>query len=385
MKKLIRNTLVAFFSLAAGTYALYAATPMVELPPMPNNEEFEQLEDIEELYYAKILDYFEIGAMYEAQIKFAGEKPKVTLAVPTKDDLESTEIEVLQKYYSIANKLKKQVLNLPEGEGAVKIKELQEQLRKLQNERNELADEGFRSSLEAENTDFYRNRYEELVRQIEELRLEVDARSDAYNRTLVNAYKTYQKLDNQLYPVFALSIFGTQYDFGVDNLNERFSPGVALNFTPGKFFGFGRFLSIWADYSHITNEIKLNREREITTATNRFSLGLLLNVYLDKVLNLENIEPHLSLGLGYFHANQTVSNTEITDYSTYGNLIKIEAGVRNFSSYFPFEIYADVNFNKYNKQLYLLGNSEIDKGKPWITNFSVGIRLPLWQKLKELP
>ena len=152
---------------------------MVELPPMPNNEEFEQLEDIEELYYAKILDYFEIGAMYEAQIKFAGEKPKVTLAVPTKDDLESTEIEVLQKYYSIANKLKKQVLNLPEGEGAVKIKELQEQLRKLQNERNELADEGFRSSLEAENTDFYRNRYEELVRQIEELRLEVDARSDA--------------------------------------------------------------------------------------------------------------------------------------------------------------------------------------------------------------
>src|SRR5574344_1373295 len=146
MKKLIRNTLVAFFSLAAGTCALCAATPIVELPPMPNNEEFEQLEDIEELYYAKILDYFEIGAMYEAQIKFAGEKPQVTLAVPTKDDLESTEIEVLQKYYSVANKLKKQVLNLPEGEGAVKIKDLQEQLRKVQNERNKLADEGFRSS-----------------------------------------------------------------------------------------------------------------------------------------------------------------------------------------------------------------------------------------------
>ena len=66
-------------------------------------------------------------------------------------------------------------------------------------------------------------------------------------------------------------------------------------------------------------------------------------------------------------------------------MIKIEVGVDNLLPSFPFEVYADVNFSKFGKTVYILGRDSDNIGEPWITSISLGIKMPLWRKMKQIP
>lgn len=367
------------------TNYVYCAEPVTELEAFPTLSEFQTYEDSDAWFYGKMLEYYKISAMYEAQVKYLGAEPIARIIIPSIDDLESVEFKILKKYYNVAEKLKEQIRALPEGEGAKKIKELKEKNNTLEKKITVLDDENFRNSIDGANADYYKKRYTELMLQIDSLKVQFDKRIEENQKSAIALYKSMLLSNTKKYSIFALSLFGTQHNFDTYNVQEYLSPGIGINFNPGKLFGFGRVIDVWTDYSYLINDITSRNGIIISNRINRISFGVSGNIALDQLMKIEDFNANLKLGFGYFHSISEIANSGYDNRTAFGNVIKIELGVQNISNYFPFEIFADFNFSKFNKKLALLNDSQYLIDKSWVTNFSIGLRMPLWQSTQEMP
>ncbi len=363
----------------------YCAEPITELESFPTLTEFQNYEDSDAWFYGKMLEYYKISAMYSAQVKYLGAEPIAQIMIPSIDDLESVEFKILKKYYNIAQKLKDQITALPDGEGSQKIKELRDKIIALEKKTTSLEDENFRNSINGSNADYYKNRYSSLMLQIDSLKVQFDKKLEENQKSALELYKSILLSDGHQYPIFSLSLFGTQHNFETNNIQEYLSPGIGINVNPGKLFGFGRILDFWTDYSYLINDVTANNGMTISSKINRFSFGVSANIALDELMKIEDFNANFKIGFGYFHSISETANTGFDNHTAFGNILKFELSVRNFSKYFPFEVFGDFNFNKFNKKLVLLGDNQYLIDKSWVTNFSIGLKFPLWQSSIEMP
>lgn len=366
------------------TSTVFAAEPIKELEPFPTLEQFQTYEDSEVWFYNKMLEYYKTAIIYETQIKALGDTPVALSQAPSIDDLESIEFKILRKYYNIADKLNTQLLAMGSGAETKKILELQGKIKLLEKEMFTVKDQNFQYSLDKDKTDFYKKRYEELLKEIDNIKLKMDSNITENDKKRVEMYNLVNNSNNNLYTVVGVGISANQIYYQNSNADAYLAPAVSINFNPGKMFGFGRLIEFWADYRYIKTDVNLSNNK-IENSTNCYSLGLELNIPLDEVLKIKDFNTDFKVGFGYFHSNTSAINTSIDNLSSNGNIIKLELNFSNFSKFFPFTVYANLDFNKYNKELIFYGDSPVNLGKPWLTNFAVGFRFPLWQSLKDLP
>lgn len=375
---------VTFCMLFALMPNVFAADPVMELPKLPTYKEAREYSN--EIYQNKLLELYRYAIIYETQLKLSGVELSNSelVPIPTYDELKYSDDKVIKKYRDFVLKRYQQLNSLPEGVGAVKVKALQSELTNINKQQDSLSDENFRNGILANRVDFYRERYTTLAKEIDSLRYVIDKHADEQNQAIIGSYKILQKIDYNMYSVLSLSLGGTEYFFNDDRIDESLSPSVGLNFCPGKVFGMGRIISLWGDYSYLTNQVN-NGEKDIKSHINAYSFGLKVNINFGDIFELADINPHLSLGYGYSYFDFKYPNTAYENFNSHANTILLEAGIENLIPSFPFEIYGNVNFSKFAKTVYLLGYGSNDIGKPWITNVSLGIRMPLWRKMKQLP
>ncbi len=366
------------------TTFVYSAEPIVELEPFPTLEQFQTYEDSEVWFYNKVLEYYKISIIYETQIKALGDMPAAIPQIPSLDDLESVEFKILRKYYNTADKLKNQVINMGSGAETKKIIELQQKIKQLEKDIFTIKDQNFQYSLDIDKSNFYKERYEESIKQINEIKYTLDSTFTQYHKNTLEIYSLMNHLNDNLYTVIGLGISANQLYYQKDNADAVIAPALSINFNPGKIFGFGRLLDFWAEYRYIKSEVK-SYSNNINNSTDMYSLGLALNIPLDEVFKIKDFNSTFKFGYGYFHSNTYISSSDINSISSNGNIIKLELNFSNFSKFFPFTIFTNLDFCKYNKNLILFGDDDINLGKPWVTNFAVGFRFPLWQSLKDLP
>ena len=358
MKKIFEIIVFALIT----TFA-YSAEPIIDLEPFPTLEQFQTYEDSDIWFYNKIIEYYKISIVYQTQIKSIGAIPVAIPQAPSMDDIESIEFKILRKYYSTAEKLKNQVIAMESGAETQKIKELQVKIRSLEQDIFTIKDQNFQYSLEAEKTQYYKNRYQEILKRIDTLQFNLDSSVTNYHNSTLNIYKSMQNIDNNLYSVISFSISANQYYYQNAQVDALLSPGVGFNFNPGKIFGFGRLFDFWADYNLIKSEVKTFSDKA-ENSTDRFSLGVSLNIPLDDILRIKDFNSTFKVGFGYFHTNTEMTNSNFGSINSNGNIIKLELNFDNFSKYFPFTLYTNLDFNKFNKELVFLGGNNVNLANP---------------------
>ena len=180
-----------------------------------------------------------------------------------------------------------------------------------------------------------------------------------------------------------MGLFGTQHYFGNSKVQELLSPGVSLTINPGKVFGIGRILEFWTDYSYLLNNVNDAYNNTLSNGVHKISAGLSYRIELQDLMRTDDYKLHFNVGLGYFYNFSESVNTNYATNNSFGNTVKLELGFENFSRYFPLEIFIQVDFNKFNKDLKML-NTVIVSDNSWLTNYSIGIKLPLWQSIGYL-
>lgn len=361
----------------------YCADPLIELEPMPTLTEFQTYEDSEAWFYNQMLEYYKTAAVYSFQIEYLGAKPNTKVLKPNFDDLESLEFKKLKKYYKNAEALRVQLLALPEGEGNQKISELKQKISKLESKNRVLSDSNFVLQINADNADFYKSRYQESLKQIDSFRIELTDNLNRHNSELIEMNRQLLRADNNKYSIVSLGLFGTQHYFGNSKVQELLSPGVSLTINPGKVFGIGRILEFWTDYSYLLNNVNDAYNNTLSNGVHKISAGLSYRIELQDLMRTDDYKLHFNVGLGYFYNFSESVNTNYATNNSFGNTVKLELGFENFSRYFPLEIFIQVDFNKFNKDLKML-NTVIVSDNSWLTNYSIGIKLPLWQSIGYL-
>lgn len=366
---------------------LFAAEPFIELPPLPSNNELEIYEESDALFALKVLEYYRLAVLYEAQLKMMGLSPSNPTAVPTLDELTDADQRTLRRYYSQADGLRRQVLEAPDGLYNRKIQELRERIDKLSNDNFVLQEQIYRQNLELISANFYRNRYREMINQIDSLRRVLDVMFyDCNEKSWQSAERIRQAYDNwkSSASILSIGLMGNYLNYNDNRLDASISPGIALVFNPSPIFGMGRILDIWTEYTYqiieATKRIN-NRDIDMEYKTDYIATGLNLNVPLSDVMKIENFYLGLKGGYGFFWGSSRLPNTELPSKKWQGQTVRFELMATNFSRFhFPLGIYAAYSFNNYSKDLVFPAfGGDINLGRPWTTSFQLGIRFSLWQ------
>lgn len=369
------------------SYYIYAAEPIVELPPLPGSNELELYEESDALFALKVLEYYRIAVIYESQLKMMGITPANPTLIPTLEELTDADQRTLRRYYTQADGLRRQVLDAPDGLYHRKIQELRERVEKMNNDNFVLQEQVFRQNLELLSANFYRARYREMITQIDSLRRVLDEMFyDCNQKSWQAAERVRQAYDNwkNSASILAIGLTGNYLNYYDSRIDANISPGVAVVFNPSPIFGMGRILDIWTEYTYQlieTNRRIENRLINMEYKTDFISTGVNLNVPLSEVMSINNFYLGLKGGYGFFWGSTRLPNTDLPSKKWQGQTVRFELMATNFSRFhFPVGLYAAYSFQNYSKDLIFPAfGGEINLGRPWTTNFQLGIRFSLWQ------
>jgi len=369
------------------SFRLFAAEPIVELPPLPSGNELEIYEESDALFALKVLEYYRLALLYEAQLKIMGLTPSNPTAVPSLDELTEADQRTLRRYYMQADGLRRQVLEAPDGLFNRKIQELRDRIEKLSNDNFILQEQIYRQNLELISANFYRSRYRDMISQIDSLRRILDVMFyDCNEKSWQSADRIRQAYDNwkSSASILSIGLTGNYLNYNDNRLDANISPGVAVVFNPSPIFGMGRILDMWTEYTYqiieATRRIN-NRDVDMEYKTDYIATGVNLNVPLSEVMKIENFYLGLKGGYGFFWGSSRLPNTELASKKWQGQTVRFELMATNFSRFhFPIGVFAVYSFNNYSKDLVFPAfGGDLNLGRPWTTSFQLGIRFSLWQ------
>ena len=375
--------ILAFFV----SFRLFAAEPIVELPPLPSGNELEIYEESDALFALKMLEYYRLALLYEAQLKIMGFTPSNPTAVPSLDELTEADQRTLRRYYMQADGLRRQVLEAPDGLFNRKIQDLRDRIEKLSNDNFILQEQIYRQNLELISANFYRSRYRDMISQIDSLRRILDVMFyDCNEKSWQSADRIRQAYDNwkSSASILSIGLTGNYLNYNDNRLDANISPGVAVVFNPSPIFGMGRILDMWTEYTYqiieATRRIN-NRDVDMEYKTDYIATGVNLNVPLSEVMKIENFYLGLKGGYGFFWGSSRLPNTELASKKWQGQTVRFELMATNFSRFhFPIGVFAVYSFNNYSKDLVFPAfGGDLNLGRPWTTSFQLGIRFSLWQ------
>lgn len=369
------------------TFKINAAEPIVELSALPSNNELELYEESEGLFALKILEYYKIAVLYEAQLRLIGLQPANPTSIPTLEELTDADVRTLRRYYNQADGLRRQVIEAPDAPYHKKIVELREKVEKMNNDNFILQEQIHRQNLELLSANYYRNRYREMIAQIDSLRSELDKMFfDCRQQSWVQMEYIRQAYDNwkNSASILSIGLTGNYLSYNDSRIDANISPGIAVVFNPSPIFGMGKILDIWTEYTYQIIEAEKfyqNRRVNMEYKTDYISTGMNLNIPLSEVMKIENFYLGLKGGYGFFWGSCRLPNTELPSKKWQGQTIRMELMATNFSRFhFPVGFFAAYHFNHYSKDLVFPAfGGEINLGRPWTTNFQLGVRFALWQ------
>lgn len=365
---------------------LYSAEPLIELKNYPSKSELAALEDNEELYAAKVLEFYKYAALYEAQLNSMGIKPEKPAESPSLEEIQDGETTILKKYYGIAKTLSEQLKKAPGGIYNAKYIDLKNKYKDAENQIFMLQDSVYWLSLNKKQVDFYKDKFPKMVAEIESLKFKIDSLYLEYNKKLWNAedklrniynHKSYKK------PLVTGGITINQFKFNDDKIETDLSPAIYLNFSPESIFGFGKFFDIWAEYqmpkwksyySDLINNYFVVAEYQ----TNIYNTGLALDLPLSEIFKFNGFMLNLRLGGGLFWGNTRMMSSPAPKTDWDGYMFKGDIRLVNYSQIFPVGIVAGFNYFNFNKTFQLNQNySYYNLGKIGLRNLYLGIEVPI--------
>jgi hypothetical protein len=363
----------------------YAAEPLIELKSYPSKGELEVIEDNEELYTSKLLEYYKYATIYESQLNSMGLKPSVNLSAPTLEEIQDGEAKILKKYYTYAKTLENQLKQSPSGPFNQKYNDLKGKFKSAENELFLLKDSIYWIELENSKLKFYKDRFPKLLAELDSLRFRNDSLLMIYNQKL---WKHDDKLRamylqlNYKKPLITAGATLNQFFFKDERIETDLSGGVFINLSPESILGYGKYFDLWAEYQFprwkSKNPTQFNQGFLNEFSTNIYDAGLSLSLPITEIFKVKSFILNLRLGGGLFWGNIRQYNSNIPKTDWDGYMIKTDINIVNYSHVFPVGVNMGLSFFNYNKELVLnQSGGSINLGKTWLNSFSIGLQFPL--------
>lgn len=358
--------IIAILFMLTGTAILDAAEPVVEVPPLPPQNQLELYEDSEGLFAIMIMDYYQRAVALETQLLMMGVKPSQKIFPPTFEELEDLDARVIKKYHFLARTLEVQVIQSQETQ--VKIME-----NKMQDTINFWVDKYWETKNEC---------FEKIIK-------EINKHDSICNDRL-------QKLEDQYYlsyknSVTVLSCAVSEnlfISYGNSKVDNDPSLAVRLNLNAYKLLGFWRGLDFWYEYMapRITTTVKFEEEEREITLNDRWdtdvsSLGI--SSTIQPIFDRVHYADGLRIGLGYFWAEGDVFNRDEGYMSWSGARLDLSYYAGPFDQKIPLEIFFGLSlYHSFNDDLVF------HPGIPFVNpvnvnrthiSLSLGLRLNFWR------
>jgi hypothetical protein len=360
-----------------------AVEPTAFVPPLPGN--LDAYTDNEEIFFAKVMDYYIPALLLDNQLRLLGQTPQIKV-IPkfTYEMVNNLDPKYIKQYYKIATDLFNQVKN-------TELNIVDQNLYKCEKEKSELQKQVIKLSLDTIASTQNKELYEMLIKnfdstiiqhkEFEKLLLEkIDKlNSELYNDKINNIN------GNSNLQIFSIKVSNEleQFFYSLDNIQTYLSPGIDCNITLIKLSPQANFISLWGKYNYIANLVTTSQNNRADFNNWKFSsdllsLGMNFEFSLSQIINTNNLNWIFDLGIGYFKQYTKVVNTNLPDNEFSGYKIKMETSFYKFSQVFPIGLVFGVDFNKYSDNLFFpVGPSAVDLGKIWAPSVYAGIRFNL--------
>jgi hypothetical protein len=371
--------------LLASAYS-YSAEPLIELKNYPGKGELEVIQDNEELYASKLLEYYKFASIYEAQLNSMGIKPVAIVSAPTLEDMQDAEAKILKKYYTIAKNLETQVKQSPSGPFNAKYNNLKSKFKTAENEIFMLQDSLYWMGMENNKIKFYKENFPKLLAELDSLRFRNDSLLMVYNQKLWKhddkLRSMYLRLNYQK-PLITVGATLNQFYFNNNRIETDLSGGIFVAVCPEPILGFGKYFDIWAEYQfprwkskNVNSNVNQGFINEYST--NIYDAGLSLSLPISKLFNVKSFLLNLRFGGGLFWGNTRLYNSFAQKADWDGYVIKTDISIVNYSHIFPVGVYVGLSFFNLNRDLVLTQyGGNLNLGKFWLDNFQIGIQFPL--------
>jgi len=372
------------------------AEVIVDIPPKPTNSEINSLLRNKDLFAAKVMEYYSVSLMLQAQLDFMGVDSELSAPAPTLNDLAFRDKKVLIRYYMLIQKLNDLIIQQPESPEKVKINNLRDRLLASQRQMDSLNTIIFEMSLQNQHIDFYKDNMDRLIEKLDILIVHIDSMHVAHIDDLMdlrNSIISYYEFDWRYNEPFAeVGISGNMFlANGYEQVDNKPSLGVSVALNLYKLFGWWSGLYVW--YEHINPLIKTTHidkrtdyvyiHDELEWKSNLSALGFSQKFYFDN--EADKYRDGLRIAAGYFWSSGTIYNLA-GDFSFHGGRLDLEYFAGNFGLAVPVEAFMVISlYHSFNKDLifhhgiadmYGKYHGDINVGKTHIAG-KLGLRLNL--------
>ncbi len=373
----------------------FAAEPIVKLPSIPDIAVLELYEDSEELFAMKVLEYYQYAVAYRAQMQIWNPGEKLpAIQQPTLDELTSTDVDIIVKYYTIARQMNGIVTQLPDSESNIEIKSLRNKLLACALEKEEGEKRLFESQLDSKHLSIYATKWKHFISIIDSLVFSIDTLQLVHHDNLIELRRKLNKLYlNQwrhYMPILSASIEGYDIFTRSDNLDSKLSVGTTISLNAAMLLGLGRNIEFY--FSYIYPKFISTRTRpefyrlpgdliypsgDVKWNSDMYILGVKGN--FPEIINHENINLGFKFGGGYFWGDGKADNIINSDFQMHGGVINSEFYISKFNTLVPLEVFIGYTGFIFTEPLVLNANAfRLDLGKPYFHSLSFGMRISLW-------
>ena len=385
----MKNFLAIMLMLFAFSSFLFSAEPIIKVGDKPSRVKLEYYEDSEELFTAKLLEYYEIASILKAQILFLGSEVKTNLTVPSYEELSDQDVVSIIKYYRIAKKLENEVKALPEDFSRQQIQNLEKVVTEVQKKNAKLSLDGLSEKLENSKLKYFQEKINQCVEDNINKNFELDSlkydnlkKMEALRQKIRKYYEKYYETS---LPIISASVSGETFSFNSNEIQDNISLSTELIFNLNPIFKWGKYFDFWGMYHFpvIYSNVGLDYNNPYFTNqrwnSNIWALGLSANV--PTLFDFGGLNIGFKLGGGHYFGNSNMYNVQNTysEISSFnGQLVKLELNFGKQNVYYPFEVFiAYTSFFQSNNLKFYSQRKVFDLGQPTFYSLSLGLRIAL--------
>ncbi len=304
---------------------LPSAEAIVKVDELPSDNQLEAYEMSEELFVAKVMEYYNASLMLTTQIEMLGSKAIVETPAPSLEDFNDMELDVIIKYYNTAKKLQSQVDSIDKSNQMQSYLQLKSEIEKVK--------ANYMDSLWS-----FRNGY--LLRE-----LAIKKTSDSIY------YEEIQKIDSaykngcaDCVDFLSVSVFSNLFLPSSSKFISDPNLGLRISLNALKMLGYGSGVELFYEYQNPKFSTRLGKqESEIEDSWNSDLSALGLNTELYPLFSNGKIAGGLKFGLGYFWSRANIINKDFGNYDWKGVKFELEyfAGLK-YPQY-PFELFVNAS------------------------------------------
>ncbi len=364
----------------------------ITIPKEPSQAEYEFITENEEIYYQKLMEYYQIANSNWMKLNDKGYTNFKKPLLPSSEELTSPDAAILRKYYKQAKESANAIAKIQGNKLIDVLKNYDVELSKLRNENERLQSEIFMAQLDTNYTYRLRDLVNELYLENDSLR-EAKMMSDIAN--LKKNRKKIEEIEKYYSSNYSKHTNVMSFDFGG---NQYFSNNSALEYEPNFRFGINlntnALIGIENDNFEIYgeyNNFNSNLSNQNTTGSLIFNSQLYafgLSGTIKDIMNLGSYSGYLKVGVGFFFSdtkspNQINFNSDYARSSNKGQQLRLELGFRNTVRNHPVDLFIGYSLLFYNNSVVYSAPETLNIGKINQSSLNFGLRFGLWKQYGE--